>query len=139
MGKEFEDEVLAHLEGLAREGRSLESLRRACRRFLRAGLKAASRPTRRKPIPKSWTLQALLRQQGLCALCAEIIDIDGKDRFNLTGDHFIPLALGGPHTKTNVTAGHRSCNSRKGAESPLETARRLGVTVAELLSRHGAD
>ena len=51
---------------------------------------------------------------GRCAYCG------WTDR-RLTRDHFIPITLGGDHTKSNVVPSCSSCNSRKGnRQVPLQ-------------------
>ena len=51
-----------------------------------------------------------VRDRMLCCICGK--RVAKKD---LSFDHVIPLAMGGPHMEWNLRVAHRLCNSRKGA------------------------
>jgi 5-methylcytosine-specific restriction endonuclease McrA len=51
----------------------------------------------------------LKRDNSICHICGK------KVRKNeLSFDHLIPIALGGPHVINNIRVAHRSCNCRRG-------------------------
>jgi 5-methylcytosine-specific restriction endonuclease McrA len=49
--------------------------------------------------------------------CGMVCHICGKSvrKADLSFDHLIPLARGGPHVDWNISVAHRACNSSKGA------------------------
>lgn len=65
------------------------------------------------------------RDQYACFFCGKRQD-DGAD---LTLDHFIARALGGPNTFDNLFTACRSCNSRKGKLGPGFIARRMALGI----------
>jgi 5-methylcytosine-specific restriction endonuclease McrA len=101
---------------------------RACRDYLKTGRMAGTIRTPRKRINRSWILEALDRQGGACKRCGNPLHIN-----EATGDHTIPLGGGGKHTKWNVSAMHRGCNSSKGSNTPLEESKATGTTIEEIL------
>jgi len=50
------------------------------------------------------------RDSWRCHLCRRRVS-----RRTASLDHLIPIAAGGPHTRTNVALAHRRCNTRRGA------------------------
>lgn len=56
--------------------------------------------------PDQWL--GIKYQSPICPMCGRFVECE-----NLTLDHIIPLAKGGEHTKKNVQALCKSCNSRK--------------------------
>lgn len=48
---------------------------------------------------------------GLCGICRQPFDL-----FGIEIDHIVPLALGGPHVRSNVQAAHAACNRAKGSK-----------------------
>lgn len=63
----------------------------------------------------------LLAEQGSCCpYCLRDLRITG---INL--DHYVPLALGGPHQDSNIQLTCPSCNSRKRAKHPLDFLREI--------------
>jgi len=63
-------------------------------------------------------LEIYRRDRGICQLCNSADPIDLRlphlHPKGFTLDHIISLAEGGSHTRANVQAAHRICNSRKG-------------------------
>lgn len=45
-------------------------------------------------------------------------------------DHFIPLAMGGTHTRDNVVCSCRECNQEKGSQSPGEFLVAKGLAIS---------
>lgn len=90
-----------HLE----EHRLFEEKRRAA--------KYANTPVDELLTPAEWRT-ILAEANGHCHYC-------GKEA-KLTLDHVIPLSKGGKHSKDNVVAACRRCNSSKGARTPEEWA-----------------
>ena len=103
-------------------------VREACRRFLKEGVRAGVIPTPRKRIPRSWVLEALDRQGGLCKIGGEPLHVS-----DAVGDHALALVLGGRHNKWNIVAACGSHNSQKGGRSPMEQSKRSGRTLTEIL------
>lgn len=66
-------------------------------------------------------LEILVSQGYRCSACGELIDLtlDYRDAMALTEDHTVPLAQGGSDDRSNLTAMHRACNSRKGWKDSL--------------------
>ena len=84
---------------------------------------------KRKPVPKRWILDAWVKQQGICRRCK--LDLDPKEA---EGDHIIPLAGGGKHTRSNIQALHGvPCNRSKGANDPFRESKLGHGTVAQQL------
>jgi 5-methylcytosine-specific restriction endonuclease McrA len=69
--------------------------------------RAAKRVSEVAPVDRA---AIIVRDGGICYLCGS--KPTGR---NLTLDHVIPLALGGPHVAWNLRVACRSCNGRKGA------------------------
>lgn len=65
--------------------------------------------------------EQVLAEEKVCWICG----LPGTPDDPLTADHVIPRVRGGTHARSNLRAGHRSCNSAKGAGEP----RRLGYRV----------
>jgi 5-methylcytosine-specific restriction endonuclease McrA len=59
--------------------------------------------------------EIIRRDNGVCYLCGQDIPVN-----EISLDHVIPLARGGSHTKDNLRAVHKRCNSRKKAKLPSE-------------------
>lgn len=71
---------------------------------------------------ESFTLDEIFeRDSGVCHLCHKRVP-----RSKATMDHLIPVSLGGPHTRANVSLACRSCNSSKKAEPRNEQLRLIG-------------
>ena len=51
----------------------------------------------------------VLDEEDICWICGQ----PGRPGDPLTADHVTPLRDGGPTTRTNLRAAHRSCNSRR--------------------------
>jgi len=126
-------DILQLLENLVVKGAALRDVQRACKMFLRRGQKAASVASKRLAIPIAWKLRALKRQHGLCSRCGLQINIT-KNKWDLTGDHIIPLVDGGLHGTINIAALHKKCNSSKGANTLLEESLKTGKTIFEILN-----
>lgn len=103
-------------------------VRDACRRYFKRRTYAGQLPESRKPIPKQWIAKAFAKQGGKCKRCG-----DEKLLSEMTGDHTRPLAKGGRHTQSNVTAMCSECNSRKGSNDLMEESKATGRTSVELL------
>ena len=83
----------------------------------------------RKPVPKRWILDAWVKQGGICKRCK--LDLDPKEA---EGDHIIPFASGGKHTRGNIQALHGvPCNRSKGANSLFRESKLGHGTVLEQL------
>ncbi len=56
----------------------------------------------------------LIGEHLCCALCSEKIELGpGKSTRNLSFDHIIPIAKGGPHILSNIQLAHFGCNAAK--------------------------
>jgi 5-methylcytosine-specific restriction endonuclease McrA len=75
--------------------------------------------TRRLPITRR---NVLARDDHVCGYCGGRAD---------TIDHVVPRAQGGQHVWTNVAAACRSCNGRKGAQTPAQAGMPLRVKPFE--------
>lgn len=62
-------------------------------------------------------------QRGCCAICK----IKIKDKFHR--DHIMPIALGGSSNITNIQLLCQPCNSKKGANNPIEYANKIGYLL----------
>lgn len=51
------------------------------------------------------------RDNGICGICGKPVPPS-----ELSFDHVIPLARGGPHTADNLQVAHLRCNKQKGAK-----------------------
>jgi 5-methylcytosine-specific restriction endonuclease McrA len=130
-------EIQDLLEDKVAAGESLNEIRRGAKKFLRRKDRAGVKPEKRKNIPMKWKLTALQNQGGLCSRCGEPIDIS-KHTAQLSGDHTIPLALGGTHDSANISAMHKAkCNSSKGANSLLTESKKTGRTILEQIKASG--
>lgn len=56
----------------------------------------------------------VLAEERVCWICGR----PGAPDDPLTADHVIPRSLGGSHDRSNLRAGHRSCNSSRKAGPP---------------------
>jgi hypothetical protein len=54
----------------------------------------------------------VLAEETACWICG----LPAKPGDQLVCDHVLPRALGGPSTRANLRAAHRSCNGRRGQE-----------------------
>lgn len=71
---------------------------------------------------ESFTLDEIYeRDHGVCHLCHKRVP---RDKASM--DHLIPVSLGGPHTRANVSLACRSCNSSKKAAPRGEQLRLIG-------------
>ncbi len=61
----------------------------------------------------------------MCSICTKPIE----HKLQLTYDHVIPLARGGPHTEGNLRPAHWTCNAWKNDRLPEEL---VGLTPPEL-------
>jgi 5-methylcytosine-specific restriction endonuclease McrA len=128
----IEVEILEYLRSMEmKAGRS--QVEHAVRRYMKDKRFAGERPEKRKKIPKSWTLLAWEKQDGICPRCNERVSPR-----EMSGDHKVPLARGGKHIISNIQAMHKSCNSSKGMNDPITESKRTGKTIMETLS-HGRD
>jgi 5-methylcytosine-specific restriction endonuclease McrA len=65
--------------------------------------------------------EAGVRPAGRCYLCHE----PGDERDPLEVDHVIPRAQGGTDDRSNLHAGHRLCNRRRGQGADGRSRHRL--------------
>ena len=90
--------------------------------------KIHAKSSKRRALEKSAVVENVSRKivyerdNGICGLCGEIIDINHKSPHpkSLTLDHIIPLSKGGKHSYDNVQVAHYSCNSSKGNKIKTE-------------------
>ena len=61
-------------------------------------------------------------QKGRCAFCLKPLV-----KFAFHVDHYVPLAKGGAHERSNLRLLHKKCNLSKGARDPAEHALRNGL------------
>ena len=61
--------------------------------------------------PHRWWPELASRQGGKCGLCGKALRLE-SDAIDV--DHIEPDSLGGPTTKANCQATHKSCNASKG-------------------------
>ena len=73
--------------------------------------------------PAQW-LEIQAAQDHRCWYCGK------RCKGRLTQDHIIPLINGGSHTLHNVIGACRSCNSKKGTQSPPIPVQPLLLTIA---------
>lgn len=57
----------------------------------------------------------IARDQSRCHVCGAVVPPT-----EITLDHLIPLARGGPHAAWNVAVAHRGCNSSRGVRGPAQ-------------------
>ena len=57
------------------------------------------------------------RDQWICGICGESVDITIKhpDPLSASHDHIVPLSKGGDHSYNNAQLAHLTCNIGKGA------------------------
>ena len=106
----------------------IKAVREDCRKYVLKKTYSGCERIKRKPIPKKWILDAWEKQNGICPRCQDSIS-----HSDMSGDHIVPLAKGGAHSRWNIACLHKKCNSSKGAndfirESKLE---QLGKTRRE--------
>lgn len=104
------------------------------RRWIWSGRLLAHQPGRMYLIPKSaledflttrpaedWSVgpsislrEVYLRDQGICHLCGEPVDILSRGADAAERDHVIPKSEGGSQDADNIRLSHRRCNRAKG-------------------------
>src|SRR5262249_52330657 len=102
----------------------------ACRQFFKQYRTVGVKKEERKDVPKAWTLWALEQQGGKCHRCGR--ELKPEDA---TGDHLIPVNLGGPHVRENIYTMCGPCNSSKGDNNPMEESKVTARTILEQLKR----
>lgn len=102
--------------------------RSACDQFLKMGLKSTDE-IKRQSIPRQWVHTAWNRQNGRCSRCHKPM---AKDE--ATGDHVIPISQNGPHSKSNIVAMCRPCNSSKNDNDLLTESRKSGNMIGEMFA-----
>jgi len=85
-------------------------IRRAAKRRQKQARRARQRGVESRLSPRRFE-ELRVVQRGRCAACR-------GSGLELTLDHIIPLALGGPHTDANTQLLCRMCNSKKSANPP---------------------
>jgi 5-methylcytosine-specific restriction endonuclease McrA len=88
----------------------IKEVREDCRKYMLKKTYSGYEKVKRKPIPKSWIIDAWGKQGGICPRCKQNIEHN-----EMSGDHITPLALGGKHSKWNIQCLHKKCNSSKNA------------------------
>jgi len=88
----------------------IKEVREECRKYMLKKTYSGCEKIKRKPINKSWTVDAWGKQGGICPRCH--LPIEHAD---MSGDHITPLAKGGKHSKWNIQCLHKKCNSAKNA------------------------
>lgn len=110
-------DVLKILNEKAQEGES--EVKRACRIFLKKKTVSGILPEKRKPVPKDWTMEAFVNQEGICPLCD--LEMSMRDRENpIVPDHIVPIIKGGKTERRNIQASHLLCDIAKGAMDMVE-------------------
>ena len=87
----------------------------------------AMTPPHGKYIPAKLRKAIYERDGYTCFYCGKHVEQMAKGE--LTLDHFIPRALGGPNTLDNLFTACKSCNSRKGKIGPAWVARRFAAGI----------
>ena len=112
-------------------GRGISEIRADCKKYLLkktyAGVKVE-----RENTPYAWLLAAWKRQKGLCFWCKD--DLPFK---STTADHFISLAKGGAHKRSNIVASCDGCNKSKGSNSLHTQSKKTGETISSMIDRSG--
>lgn len=64
---------------------------------------------------KGFKMKLYFRDNGLCGICKQTIDIALKypDPFTYSIDHIVPLSKGGAHALYNLQPAHLICNTQK--------------------------
>ena len=88
----------------------IKEVREQCRKYMLKKTLSGYEHVKRKPINKTWVIDAWGKQGGICTRCKQKIEYE-----DMSGDHITALALGGKHTKWNIQCLHKSCNSAKNA------------------------
>lgn len=72
---------------------------------------------------KKWAIRTLMKKQnGLCAICEEQMNLIKNDPKQASLDHIEPLSRGGLNTINNIQLAHRICNEKKGSTYEREEA-----------------
>lgn len=125
----YEEEIVEYLDTKAQE-LGTRAVERAVQHFLNKKhlRRIGVTPTKRKPVPKAWTLSALRNQGNLCSRCNTSLQPE-----DASGDHIIPVALGGPHCRENIQALHKNCNSSKGDNDPSTESKKSGRLFTDII------
>jgi hypothetical protein len=75
-------------------------------------------------ITRSQKKRLCYQQKYICYWCDKTID-----RNEISFDHYIPLALGGPHVLYNLVLCHKACNLSKNVKDPVDYALLLGKNI----------
>lgn len=102
-------------------------LDQAIRKYNRSRL-SVERPEKRKPVPRTWKVEAYATQGGKCPRCKERFDIR-----EMEADHIIALAQGGRHKQHNIQMLCWECNRSKGANSLFRESKLGHGTVLKQL------
>lgn len=119
-------------EGLLKQAMTIgeQSVRIACKEFLKKKTVSGVEPTIRKAVPRQWTEEAFIRQRGICKRCGEAMEFTDAQ-----GDHIMPLIKGGEHHKRNIQALHSKCNQSKGSNDMQRESKVTGKTVLQQLTQ----
>lgn len=96
---------------------NLERVRREHAEYM-SRRRALIRGSEAEPVDRA---AIIARDKSRCHLCGKRVA-----KSDLTLDHLIPVALGGPHTAANLAVAHRSCNGRKWINAANEQLRLVG-------------
>ena len=104
----------------------IKEVREQCRKYLLKKTYSGYEKIKRKPIPRKWVLDAWEKQGGICTRCGQTIS-----HSDMSGDHKVPLALGGKHNRWNISCLHKKCNSAKNANDFVRESKlqQLGKTL----------
>lgn len=106
------EEIRKYLNDQAIE-HGYDTVKYECRAFLKKKTVSGVKPEKRKPVPKEWTMEKYMDQEGFCPLCDRPMELFDKQN-PVVPDHILPIIKGGKTEKRNIQAAHRNCNSQKG-------------------------
>lgn len=112
-------------------GTGISEIRADCKKYLMKKTYAGE-VTKREDTPYSWLKAAWKRGNGLCFWCKDDLPLKSA-----TADHFIPLAKGGKHKRSNIVAACDGCNKAKGANDLNTQSKKTGETVSSMVERSG--
>ena len=91
-------------------------------RVIRPPSAGVNRNKFRHKFNEKWAIKLWNAQEHKCFICGEWLRMpgsDGRDSGEMpTLDHVVPLNLGGPHDRRNITLTHKRCNNARGNSPP---------------------